>query len=130
MRRTKSALPVVGCTLPEALERLTDGERVYIDDGEIGARALEHVANGVVLEIVQAPSRGHKIRSDKGLNFPDTASRWASLTEKDPKRPDLPCAACRHDWLFVRSKPRQTSMRYWRSSPNRRRAIESLPLSY
>jgi len=82
-----SALPVVGCTLPEALERLTDGERVYIDDGEIGARALEHVANGVVLQIVHAPSKGHKIRSDKGLNFPDTDFEVASLTEKD--RSDL-----------------------------------------
>ena len=86
-QKDKGALPIVGCTLPEALDRLTAGERVYIDDGEIGAYALERVADGVVLEIVHAPSKGHKIRSDKGLNFPDTDFKVASLTEKD--RSDL-----------------------------------------
>ena len=80
-------LPVVGCTLHEPLERLQVGESVYIDDGQIGARALERVSDGVVIEIVRAPARGRKIRPDKGLNFPDTDFQVASLTEKD--RADL-----------------------------------------
>jgi pyruvate kinase len=80
-------LPVVGCTLPQALDRLSAGERVFIDDGLIGARTLERVADGVVIQITHAPSQGHKIRSDKGLNFPDTDFEVASLTEKD--RSDL-----------------------------------------
>jgi pyruvate kinase len=83
----KGGLPVVGCTLPQALDRLSAGERVYIDDGLIGSRALERVADGVVLQITHAPSLGHKIHSDKGLNFPDTDFEVASLTEKD--RSDL-----------------------------------------
>jgi pyruvate kinase len=80
-----SALPVVGCTLPAALERLNVGQRVYIDDGKIGARVLECAPLGVVIEIVQAPLKGRKIRSDKGINFPDTDFEVSSLTEKDKR---------------------------------------------
>lgn len=81
--KRKGALPVVGCTLPEALAVLQPGDRVYIDDGQIGALALERVTDGVVLEVTHAPLKGHKIRSHKGLNFPDTDFEVASLTEKD-----------------------------------------------
>ncbi len=77
------ALPVVGCTLPAALEQLKVGENVYIDDGQLGARALERLSLGVVMEIFQAPLEGKKIRSDRGLNFPDTAFDTEALTEKD-----------------------------------------------
>ncbi len=90
-------LPVIGCTLAEALDRLEVGDRVYIDDGQIGARALERVANGVVIQIVHAPSKGRKIRSDKGLNFPDTDFEVASFTEKD--RSDLTFIAQHADMI-------------------------------
>ena len=90
-------LPVVGCTLHEPLEQLQVGESVYIDDGQIGARALERVADGVVIEIVRAPAKGRKIRSDKGLNFPDTDFQVASLTEKD--RADLEFVARNADMV-------------------------------
>jgi len=36
----------------------------------------------VVIEIVHAPAKGRKIRSDKGLNFPDTDFEVESITEK------------------------------------------------
>ncbi len=81
--KTSKALPVVGCTLPPALERLSVGQMVYIDDGQIGARVLERITLGVVIEIVQAPLKGRKIRSNKGINFPDTEFEVASLTDKD-----------------------------------------------
>jgi pyruvate kinase len=93
----KGGLPVVGCTLPQALDRLSAGERVYIDDGLIGSRALERVADGVVLQITHAPSLGHRIHSDKGLNFPDTDFEVASLTEKD--RSDLAFVAQHADMI-------------------------------
>jgi pyruvate kinase len=93
----KGGLPVVGCTLPQALDRLSAGERVYIDDGLIGARTLERVADGVVIQITHAPSQGHKIRADKGLNFPDTEFEVASLTQKD--RSDLTFVAQHADMI-------------------------------
>ncbi len=82
-KKLKTKLPIVGCTLHEALDQLKVGQPVYIDDGQIGARVLEHIAEGVVLEIFQAPAKGRKIRSDKGLNFPDTEFTVVPLTAKD-----------------------------------------------
>lgn len=92
-----SALPVVGCTLPEALAHLQVGENVFVDDGQIGARALERVPDGVVIEIVRAAAGGRKIRADKGLNFPDTDFEVASLTAKD--RADLEFVARNADLI-------------------------------
>ena len=101
----ESALPVVGCTLSEALDRLNPGERVYIDDGQIGTRVLDRVADGVIVQIVHAPSKGRKIHSDRGLNFPDTDFEVTSLTEKD--RSDLTFVAQHADMIgysFVQSE--------------------------
>jgi pyruvate kinase len=50
-----------------------------------------------VIQIVQAPSKGSKIGSDKGLNFPDTDFEVASLTEKDKR--DLTFVAERADLI-------------------------------
>jgi len=83
-QRDKS-LPVVGITSTEALDRVDLGHHVYIDDGQIGTRVLERVALGVVLEIVQAPNKGRKIRSDRSVHFPDTDFQIASLTDKDKR---------------------------------------------
>jgi pyruvate kinase len=85
--RKRGALSAVGCTLTEPLAALATGDKLYIDDGQIEARALERVDEGVLIEIVRAPVKGKKIASDKGLNFPDTDFQVASLTDKD--RQDL-----------------------------------------
>jgi pyruvate kinase len=77
----------VGCTLPEILAQLQPGAQVWIDDGAIGARVMEKVGDDWLLEVLQAPPDGKKIRADKGLNFPDTALNIGALTEKD--RDDL-----------------------------------------
>lgn len=86
-RQHERSQALVGCTLPEALERLAVGASVQIDDGKLGARVVERVAGGVRLEVTQAPAKGAKIRADKGLNFPDSEFAVASLTDKD--RDDL-----------------------------------------
>jgi pyruvate kinase len=77
----------VGCTLPEILAQLQPGAHVWIDDGTIGARIIEKVGENWLLEVMQAPPDGAKIRADKGLNFPDTVLNIGALTEKD--RDDL-----------------------------------------
>jgi pyruvate kinase len=73
----------VGCTLPAILAQLQPGAHVWIDDGTIGARIIEKVGEDWLLEVIQAPPDGKKIRPDKGLNFPDTALNIGALTEKD-----------------------------------------------
>lgn len=104
-KKRKGALPTVGCTLRSALEQLAVGERVYIDDGLIGARVVEIGEEGAVCEIYQAPSKGRKIRASKGLNFPDTKFSVVPLTDKD--RNDLDFVAQHADlvgYSFVQSE--------------------------
>jgi pyruvate kinase len=102
--KRRSKLPRVGCTLPEALDQLTVGTEVWIDDGQIGATVTELVADGALLTITQAPPGGKKIRADKGLNFPAIDFAIAPLTTKD--RADLAFVACHADMIgysFVQS---------------------------
>lgn len=104
-KKHKSKLPIVGCTLQEALEQLVVGERVFIDDGQIGARVIEIGGEGAICEIFQAPAKGSRIRSSKGLNFPDTKFTVVPLTDKD--RNDLDFVAEHADivgYSFVQSE--------------------------
>ncbi|MFZ5896209.1 MAG: pyruvate kinase [Myxococcota bacterium] len=93
----KHPLPVVGCTLPQALDRLAVGHRVFIDDGQLGAHVVETGVDGAVLEVFQAPDHGRKVRSDKGINFPDTEFEVSPLTDKD--RADLEFVARHADMV-------------------------------
>jgi pyruvate kinase len=77
----------VPCTLPEVFGRVRAGHRILFDDGRIG---------GVV--------RGERLRSDKGINLPDTDLGLPPLTSKDID--DLPTIAKHADvvgYSFVRS---------------------------
>jgi pyruvate kinase len=71
------------CILPEILDQLQVGASVWIDDGRVGACVESCTEEGVLLRITQARSKGEKLRSDKGLNFPDTLLRLYPLTKKD-----------------------------------------------
>ena len=75
------------CTIPEILSQLRVGDRIWIDDGKIGAKVKSLLPEGVLLEITHARSKGEKLRSDKGVNFPDTLFNLNPLTSKD--RQDL-----------------------------------------
>ncbi len=86
--RVSASIP---CTLPEALGAIRPGERVFIDDGKVGGVVRTVGADQVVVEITQARPRGERIRSDKGINLPDTTLGLRGLTEKDLL--DLPFVA-------------------------------------
>lgn len=74
----------VACTLPEALDRLRVGERVWFDDGRIGAVVRRVTPKGAELEItVAAVEDGTRLGADKGINFPDTRLDLPALTAKD-----------------------------------------------
>ncbi len=74
---------VIRMTFPEVLDQLEVGARIFIDDGRIAARVERIEPDGAVLRVVQARSKGVKLRLNKGLNFPDTAVDLPPLTEKD-----------------------------------------------
>ena len=77
------------CTIPEILSQLEAGHAVWIDDGKIGARVKSLLPDGVLLEITHARTKGEKLRSDKGINFPDTTLHLSPLTSKDQQDLDF-----------------------------------------
>jgi pyruvate kinase len=71
------------CAQPEVLDSLRVGERVFIDDGQIGAEVERIDEAGAWLRITRARPEGDKIRPAKGLNFPDSNIQLPALGEKD-----------------------------------------------
>ncbi len=85
------------CSLPEVIGQVGLGQAVWIDDGALGGRVSAIVPEGLVVDIVYAPSEGKKLKPDKGLNFPETELRLSPLTDKD--RADLDFAVPHVDTL-------------------------------
>jgi pyruvate kinase len=81
----------IACTLPAALAALKVGDRVWFDDGRIGAVARRRLGRGMVLEVTEAHDDGERLFADKGINLPDTALDLPALTAKDIA--DLPAVA-------------------------------------
>lgn len=59
------------------------GSDVSIDDGKIRARVVELGADVAVLEVVQAPEKGARIKVEKGVNLPGADLQVAALTPED-----------------------------------------------
>lgn len=76
-------IPVIRCTLPDALEMLKIGERVIFDDGRVCATVESRDARGVRLQVRSTPSTPGKIGEDKGINLPDSDVSIRGLTEED-----------------------------------------------
>ena len=89
--RKRVAVATLACTLPEALDALKRGERVWFDDGRIGAVVRRTTAKWAELEITEADDEGSRLGADKGINLPDTRLDLPALTDKDLE--DLAVAA-------------------------------------
>lgn len=76
-------LPRVGCSVPEVLEHLSPGERVFFDDGKIGAQAVAIGGGEAELEVTAAAASGSRLRAEKGINVPDTDLHLSALTDED-----------------------------------------------
>jgi pyruvate kinase len=77
----------IGCTLAEIFRDVRPKERVFFDDGKLGGVVREASPETLRIEITHARSGKAKLRSDRGINFPDTEMHLSALTEKD--RQDL-----------------------------------------
>ncbi len=77
----------VSCTLPEVLRFVQPGHRVFIDDGKIGAVVRAMTDEAAELEVTAPAGLPCRIRSEKGLNFPDSPIALPALTAHD--REDL-----------------------------------------
>ncbi len=93
----------IPCTLPEVLAEVRPGERVWFDDGKLGGVVRAAHPQQLTVEITQAKAGGTRLRSDKGINLPDSSLTLDCLTDKD--REDLRFARRHADLIglsFVR----------------------------
>ena len=94
----------IGCTLSAVFRDARVGERIFFDDGKIEGlirrvMKLKHLE----VEITRAGKSGAKLRSNKGINLPDTKLKLPPFTHKDLE--DLQFAAEHADMVgfsFVR----------------------------
>ncbi|MBP9904469.1 MAG: pyruvate kinase [Rhodoferax sp.] len=73
----------VPCTLPQVIDQVKVGERIWFDDGRIGGVIRKTAPNWVEVEITQARPGGEKLGSDKGINLPDSQLDLPALSTKD-----------------------------------------------
>ncbi|WP_199243467.1 pyruvate kinase [Hymenobacter sedentarius] len=73
----------IGCTMPELLDHVKLGERVWFDDGKIGGVVEQVEPDALLVRITQARAKGEKLRNDKGINLPDSLLPLPALTPKD-----------------------------------------------
>jgi pyruvate kinase len=93
----------VTCNLNEELRSLKIGDRILFDDGKIAGQIKEIDFPRFTLNITRAKIEGSKLKSFKGVNFPDSELLIKWPTQKDLK--DLEFAAKYADLIglsFVR----------------------------
>jgi pyruvate kinase len=73
----------IGITLPEVFSDIREGETVWLDDGKIGGIVKNATAEEIEVEIIYSRPKGEPLRSDKGINLPDTDIKLSPLTERD-----------------------------------------------
>lgn len=75
----------VSCQMPQVFDYIQAGDRIFFDDGKIGGIIKEVNSDIFTVNITQARKNGSKLRTYKGINFPDSRLGFSGLTEKDRK---------------------------------------------
>ncbi len=74
----------ISCTLGEVFDYLKSGQNVYFDDGNIKGQIMEIIDDqNVRIKITRASIGGSKLKSDKGINFPQSNLKIHGLTDQD-----------------------------------------------
>jgi pyruvate kinase len=73
----------ISCTHTDVLCQVMIGQRVFIDDGKIEATVRSSHEEYLELEIVSPKGMTAEIKSNKGMNFPDSNIRIPALTAED-----------------------------------------------
>jgi len=79
--------------IPEIVDRLAPGARVYVDDGKFHGAVERTDEHGALVRVVRTEPDGAKLKAEKGLNFPDTDLGLSPLTAKDLRDLDTAAAA-------------------------------------
>ncbi len=81
----------LGCSIPEMLQYLAEGSGVMLDDGMVQGRVTKLVPGGALVRVEKVLKENLRLRTEKGLNFPDADIRLPILTEKDQRNLDFIC---------------------------------------
>ncbi|MGD9917233.1 MAG: pyruvate kinase [Paenirhodobacter sp.] len=79
----KAELPQITLSHPALIAALEVDGALWINDGKIRAKILEAHPGRVLAEITSTPSKGAKIKVEKGVNLPGVDLRVPALTEED-----------------------------------------------
>jgi pyruvate kinase len=74
---------IVGCTLPGISRQLQKEERVLIDDGLIETKVTEVLKDRAQLVVLRVSSKKGLLKSEKGINLPDSKLSLPPLTSYD-----------------------------------------------
>jgi pyruvate kinase len=91
--------PRIGCTFPTAFDAVKVGQRVILDDGKITGVIEGTTSDEVHVRILSAAARGSRLRSEKGINLPDTDLAAGAVSDAD--LPLLEVAAAHADMVGV-----------------------------
>lgn len=73
----------ISCTLPEVVSQVRPGEAIWLDDGKIGGVIETVDEDRFLARITHAKAKGSKLRSNKGINLPDSKLELDALTSGD-----------------------------------------------
>ena len=73
----------IGCSLPEVLNDVRAGDRIWFDDGKIAGIVRNATNDYLKVEILSERPGGEKLRGEKGINLPDSHLKLSCITEKD-----------------------------------------------
>jgi pyruvate kinase len=73
----------IGCTIPSVFDDVRSGESIWFDDGKIGGVIEKVEPTRAFVRIIHAPAAGERLRSDKGINLPESNLRLPALTTED-----------------------------------------------
>ena len=95
----------INTSVPEVLKNVDINQLIKIDDGQVEAKVTEIQDGGLICKVTKtSKAKGVKIKTEKGINFPDLDINLNVLTEKDMS--DLDFAAEHADIIafsFVKS---------------------------
>lgn len=73
----------ISCSLPEVINSLKVGEHVFFDDGKIEGEISEIFQDYIHIKITNTKKKGGKLKTEKGINFPNSKLDIRGLTDKD-----------------------------------------------
>jgi pyruvate kinase len=87
--RQVADLPAIVCPEPAVLAALDVGQRVIIDDGHVVSLVESVTPGAAVLRVTATRRSSERLRSDEGMNFPDTPIVLRGTSAEDDEALDV-----------------------------------------